>query len=343
MPLPQLQDFDFQGKKVLVRCDLDVPLECQKSKGKNQKCEIKDETRIRGCLATIEYLLKNGASVILLGHLGRPQGKVVEELKMAPVKQKLVELLGTDNFTLKENLRFNPAEENNDSEFARQLASLGDFYVNEAFAVSHRKHASIVGIPKFLPHAAGLHFVKEVENLSLAREKPERPLVFIIGGAKPETKVAYLDSFSRMADTVLVGGTIGINQKSKINLACRQAGNQNYNSKVKNIIYSDLVESGLDIDKNSVKRFSEIIRTARTVIWNGPMGKYEVGKWEAGTKEVAQAIAESKGFKIVGGGDTIAALKKFGFLDKMDWVSCGGGAMLEFLARGTLPGIEALT
>jgi phosphoglycerate kinase len=321
MKLPQLKDFDFKEKRVLVRADLDVPL---------RDGSVADDTRIKECLPTIEYLLKQGAKVILLGHLGRPDGKEVPELSLAPVAEHIKKLLKREgevedfcyhgsldnNLYLLENLRFDPREEANDPVYAKELVAMGDFYVNEAFASSHREHASIVGIPKHLPHATGFHFQKEVENLSKAIENPKRQLVFIIGGAKPETKMLFVEKFRRVADVVLVGGKLA--EKST------------------------LAESGLDINQQTVEKFKETIRKAGTIVWNGPMGKFEDKEWELGTREIAQAIAQSPAFKIVGGGDTIAALTKFGLLEKMDYVSTGGGAMLEFLAHGTLPGIEVL-
>jgi len=229
MNLPQLSDFNFQGKRVIVRGDFDVPL----GDGK-----ILDDSRLKECLPTIKYLLENGAKeIVLMGHLGRPDGKVVEELKLAPVAQKLRELIEekfqipnsnfqtisnsqifkiqnfdayqiSENVVLLENLRFDSREEGNEEGFARQLAGLGDFFVNEAFATSHRGHASIVGIPKLLPHCAGLHFAEEVENLSRVLENPKRSLVFVIGGAKPETKLPLVADFAKMADWVLIGGTL---------------------------------------------------------------------------------------------------------------------------------------
>ncbi len=343
MNLPKLEDFDFRGKKVLVRADLDVPL-----KGGI----IEDSSRIQEALPTIQYLLDHAAKVILLGHLGRPEGKVVEELRMRPVALKLMELLGveikplgaklaklefrnekteiyllSENLKLLENLRFFPGEESNDPELAKELALLGDFYVNEAFATSHREHTSIVGVPKLLPHAAGFHFVSEVENLSKAIENPKKPLVLVIGGAKPETKLPLALEFAKKADLVLVGGAL-VKKKNQENPP--------------NVLFAILTNDGFDIEEESIKKFSDIIKTAGTIIWSGPMGKYEEERWSAGTKGIVQAVAECPGFKLVGGGDTIAALKKFNLLDKMDYVSTAGGAMLEFLARGTLPGIEAL-
>lgn len=352
MKLPVLSDFDFQGKRVLVRVDLDVPL--RQSQG---KLIVEDDSRISECLPTINYLLEHGASLVLMGHLGRPEGKVVEELRMAPVAEKLKELLNvqctissgsekqalliynvqlgkfsvykiSENITILENLRFDPREESNDEGFAKELAGLGDFYVNESFATSHRAHASIVGIPKFLPHCAGLHFASEVDNLSKVLENPERPLVFVIGGAKPETKMAYVESFAAIADAVLIGGTLA-REKDKI--------------KEKPILdFADLSKDGLDISENSIVNFTDFIEGAGTVVWNGPMGKYEIPEGAEGTRRIGEAVTKIRGFKVVGGGDTIAALKKFELIDKMDYVSTAGGAMLEFLAKGILPGIEAL-
>lgn len=318
MKLPALHDFNFYGKKVLVRGDFDVPLQGEK---------IVDDARIRECLPTVKYLLDSGAKkIILMGHLGRPEGRVVENLRLAPIEEKFRGLLNSKNIIFLENLRFDKREEENDEGFAKELAGMGDFYVNEAFASSHREHASIVGIPKFLPHCAGLHFASEVENLSKVLENPAKPLVFIIGGAKLETKLPLIADFVRKADMVLVGGILPKFQ----------------NLKLKNVLFADLTEDGFDINSESISEFVEIIKKAGTVVWNGPMGKYEDEKYEAGTKKIGEAVAESEGFKVVGGGDTIVALKKFNLLDKMDYVSTGGGAMLEFLAKGILPGIAAL-
>ncbi|HUV72156.1 MAG TPA: phosphoglycerate kinase [Clostridia bacterium] len=334
MKLPQLRDFNFINKRVLVRCDFDVPL--RQAQG---RFLLADDIRIKQCLPTIEYLLKNRAQVILLGHLGRPKGQE-KSLSLAPVAKHLKKLLKRkgkvesisylgkldDNLYLLENLRFDKGEEKNEPQFAKKLAEMGDFYVNEAFASSHRKHASIVSLPKLLPHCAGFHFIEEVENLSKAIENPQRPLVMIIGGAKPEDKLPKVWQLAQEADFVLVGGTL-VRERLRVK---------------ENVIFADLRESGLDISEKSVKGFGETIKKAQTIVWNGPMGKYEDKGTQEGTKKIAEAIVKTKAFKIVGGGDTIAALTKFGLLGKMDYVSTGGGAMLEFLTQGTLPGIEAL-
>lgn len=334
MSLPNLRDFDFRQKKVLVRCDLDVPLE----KGK-----IRENSRIRECLLTVQYLLEKEAVVILAGHLGRPEGKETPELMMMPVAEEIARLLNQGfvekkeigdfsgyklgkNLFLLENLRFFQGEEANSPEFAEKLSSLADFYVNEAFGVSHRKHASIVGVPSRLPSMAGFFFEKEVENLSKSIKDPQRPVVFVIGGAKPETKLPFVYKFAEKADWVLVGGTL-VRDRVRVE---------------NNIIFADLKESGLDITEESIKKFLEIIAKAKTIVWNGPLGKYEDEKWEAGTREIAEAVAQASAYKIVGGGDTIASLTKFKLIDKMDYVSTAGGAMLEYLAEGSLPGIKAL-
>lgn len=335
MNLPLISDFSFQDKKVLLRGDLDVSL---------KDANVEEDSRLKECLPTILYLLDHGGKVVLIGHLGRPDGKVVEELRLIPVAEKFKELLGlqnsvstfkignfeaykiAENLILLENLRFDPREEKNDSDFAKELAELGDFYVNEAFATSHREHASIVGVPKLLPHAAGFHFAKEVENLSRVLENSKRPLIFVIGGAKPETKLPLVADFAKKADFVLIGGILCQNSKVQDpNVKCAKS-----------------TSDGFDINEESIKEFTEIIKTAGMIVWNGPMGKYEEEKYETGTRKIAEVIAENGGFKVVGGGDTIAALTKFNLIDKMDYVSTGGGAMLEYLAQGNLPGIEAL-
>lgn len=343
MKLPVINDFDYWQKKVLVRGDFDTPLEDGK---------IKDNSRIRQCLPTIKYLLEKKALIILAGHLGRPEGKVVKEFKLGVVAEEIVSLLGFGpvvetkisdfdgyelgpNLLLLENLRFFSGEEENSLEFTKKLSFLADFYVNEAFSVSHRKHASIVGLPAKLPSAAGFHFKKEVEKLSKAIENQQRPAVFIIGGAKPETKMPFVYKFAEKADFVLVGGTLAEVRVRPTDSAGRDGVREN-------IIFADLREDGLDITEKSATKFSEIISGAKTIVWNGPMGKYEEPGSEKGTREIAKAVANSLAYKIVGGGDTIAGLTKFKLVDKMDYISTAGGAMLEFLAKGTLPGIEAL-
>lgn len=345
MNLPKIDQFEFSGKRVLVRVDVDVPLG-----KKGNEWVVQDESRLKESWQTIKFLQEKGVEkIVLMGHLGRPGGRRVEELVLEPVASKFREMVNGERKDLKlrmgefegyrinekivllENLRFYPGEEGNDLEFARKLAGLGEVFVNEAFASSHREHASIVGVPRFLPHKAGFHFALEVENLGKVLEKPKRPLVLVIGGAKPETKLPLIKSFARLADKVLVGGAL----VKGFSLVDRQF-------QPGKIVLAELKEGGWDIDGESIKKFEEIIKKAGTVVWNGPMGKYEEEKWGQGTKKIAEAIADSLAFKVVGGGDTISALVKYGLVEKMDFVSTGGGAMLEFLAKGSLPGIEAL-
>lgn len=350
-----------------MRGDLDVPL--RQVQG---EFSVEDDSRIRECLPSIKYLLDHAAKVILMGHSGRPEGQMVEGLKLAPMAEKIKQLFNSqfspsagpvplwyragpvplwyraggfnfqlggfsayrisENLVLLENLRFYPGEENNDPQFAQALAVLGDLYVNEAFAASHREHASIVGVPKLLPHAAGFHFASEAEHLSKVLENPKRPLVLLVGGAKPETKLPLALEFAQKMDWVLIGGALAQSMKYK----------EQSDLKTKNILFASLTEDGFDIDGESIKKFSDIIKDAGTIIWNGPMGKYEEERWEAGTKRIAAEIAGCPAFKVVGGGDTIAALTKLNLIGKMDYVSTAGGAMLEYLLKGTLPGLEAL-
>ncbi|MDP2633080.1 MAG: phosphoglycerate kinase, partial [Candidatus Curtissbacteria bacterium] len=230
---------------------------------------------------------------------------------------------------LLENLRFWPGEETNDEEFAKKLAGIADIYVNDAFAVCHRTHASMVGVPALLPHAAGLHLQEEVETLSKLLEKPQRPFVAIVGGAKIETKIPVIENLSKVADEVLVGGYLPLEiEKEGLSLP-------------KNVLIATLGGDKKDIDEASVKKFSDVIKDAKTVVWNGPMGLYEEG-FEKGTLAVAQALIECAGFSVVGGGETSDFLESKNLLDKFSFVSSGGGAMLEFLAGKTLPGIVAL-
>lgn len=336
MKLPDIRDFDLAGKIVLLRTDLDVPLV--------KKAVIADETRIEESLPTINHLLSKNAKVIILAHLGRPGGEVVPELSLRPVADRLGKMLGKEvklvesieeakewigeGVILLENLRFWPGEEANEPQFARKLSSLGDFYVNDAFACSHREHASIVGLPKLLPHAAGLDLLKEVETLSSVRKSPKRPIVVILGGVK-KSKLNSVNGLLSWVDRVLIGGKLADYPEVDKLKDSRRA-------------LAVLTKSGEDITIESAEKFAQEIREAGTIIWSGPLGKVEEPRFERGTKIFAEAMAESKAFRIVGGGDTEAVLTRFGLVDKIDYVSSGGGAMLEFLAKGTLPGLEAL-
>jgi len=350
MKLPSVKGLSVKGKRVLLRTNYDVPLE----KTLNPKLQtpsilVEDETRIEESLETIKWLLERGAKVIAISHLGRPEGKEVSELSLEPVAEWLIENLKfkteklqfkiknfsgfriANNFFLLENLRFWPEEEKNNLDFAKELANLGDFYINEAFACSHRKHASIVDVPKFFPRqnrAFGFDFLREIEVLSRVREKPARPVVLLLGGTKKD-KIDYAKKLANWADWILVGGKLveyeDISQLTK-------------HPK----ILADLIKNGQDITMETVKKFKEIIFKAKTIVWAGPMGNFYNKRYEIGTKEIARAVVESKAFSVVGGGDTEAALTHFGLDRKISFISSGGGAMLEFLAEGTLPGIKAI-
>ncbi len=316
--LSSVKDLILTNRTVLLRTNYDVPL---------KEGKVVDSSRIKESLSTINYLLEQKAKVIILSHLGRPEGKVVPELSLKPVEGILNQLLQGNKVKLLENLRFDPREEKNEESLAKELASLGDFYINDAFAVSHRQHASIVGIPQFLPSAFGLDFLKEIEVLSKVREKPNRPVTVILGGVK-EDKLKMVDQLLSWADFILIGGKLP------------QLVEKTYPKKV---IIAQLKAEGEDITLESVNKFKEIIGQSGTIIWAGPMGVFEKAESELGTRQMAQAIVESQAFKIVGGGDTGAALTKFNLEEKIDYLSSGGGAMFEFLAKGTLPGIEAIT
>jgi phosphoglycerate kinase len=343
MKLPDLRNFDLKEKRVLVRCDFDVPLSESDRK-------VADDTRIQTSLPTIQFLLNQNAKVILLAHLGRPEGQVNEEFSLKPVFEKLQELLPRtkinfqinelsncelkteDNeITLLENLRFNKGEEENSLEFAQKLASLGDFYINEAFAVSHREHASIVTLPRLLPHAAGFNFQKEITVLSSAFENPKRPVVVILGGVK-EDKLKVIPGFLTWVDRILIGGYLPVLINKQPNLAIKDP----------KIEMGTLAENKLDLDLGTIERFSSVIQKAGTIIWAGPMGKIEDEEGQNSTRIIGQVIGSLNALRIAGGGDTEAALTKFNLLANMDYISTGGTAMLEFLANGDLPGLAAL-
>jgi len=329
--MKSVKEADVSGKRALVRCDFDDPTEDGR---------LVEETRIKSNLPTRNYLREKGASLFLVSKLGRPQGKdpklslrivlgVLEKYlgeEVAFKEDLKKETLGT--VTLLENIRFWPEEEAGDTEFSKTLASFGDLYVNECFATSHRGDASFIGIPRFLPAYAGLNLVREVEELSRVLKNPEKPLVVIIGGAKLETKLPAINNIAVVADKVLVGGRLMF-----------EIGGQTLPRNV--IVAPDDVDQK-DIGPKSVEVFKTIINTAATLLWNGPMGVVEVEKYLEGTEKIGQAVAFSTAYKIVGGGDTIAALGKLGLLDKIDFISTGGGAMLEFLAGKKLPGLVAL-
>ncbi|MGB6838865.1 MAG: phosphoglycerate kinase [Microgenomates group bacterium] len=318
MKLPRLEDLNVLGKKVLVRADLDT------------------DYRLQTLISTLDYLVKSNTKIILIGHKGRPDGKVVENLSLKPVSKLFAKMLMKElgeekmkklDMHVMENLRFNPGEETNDEHFAKHLAENGDVFINEAFAASHRKHASIVGLPKLLPSAAGLHFIKEVENLSRVVNQPKKPVLVIIGGAKKD-KLDYVEGFKEFADKILVGGRLPEFMPESTS-----------NDK---LIIARLIQDKEDITIRSIEEFGEEIAKAGTIVVVGPMGKFEEEGHRMGTERVFKSIVKSSAFKLAGGGDTRKAISMLGFSDKFDWISVGGGAMLEYLANGTLPGIQAL-
>lgn len=342
--LPTIRTVDVKDKRVFLRADLDVPLAQQTTINK-QQLTILDDTRLKTGLPTIQYLLENKAKLILAGHLGRPKGRD-SKFTLEPVgtwfakhfndiyhlsKTAINDFSGwniSDRLVLLENLRFYRGEEENDPLFSQKLANLADIYVNDAFAVCHRSHASIVGVAKILPHVAGFSLQKEIETLSLVLQKPKRPLVVVVGGKKIETKLPLIQKMLTIADHVLVGGKIA--QEVRINNPRLLVGRHN--------------SSGTDITEESIKNFIEIIKTAKTIVWNGPLGVIHNSDkdTERGTREIAQAIIHSNAYTVVGGGDITEFLREIGCIEKFDFVSTGGGAMLAFLSGEHLPGLEAL-
>lgn len=335
-----------RGARVILRADLDVGV-------KNGR--VVDDLRIRAGLATIRYLLRCGASIRIVGYLGRPQGKRNKRLSLEPVarllrrilkrrvvflpnpfsKESIRKHLRSRDIIFFENIRFWPKEQENSISFARRLADWGDYYVNDAFANSHRREASIAALAALLPSFAGLRLAKEVSVLEKVLRNPARPLVVIIGGVKLETKLPAVRLFLKDADKVLVGGAIANEllanpefvRHKKIHLPLGGVGN---------------ARPYKDIDGKTVRLFVSLIKDARTIVWNGPLGVAEIPKFTQGTKAIARALARSKAFTVVGGGHTIAALRQYGLLNGFSHVSTGGGAMLEFLAGKKLPGVEAL-
>ncbi len=381
-----VRDVNWSGKKVLVRCDFNVPLD---------GAVITDDRRITEALKTIAYLREEGAAVILCSHLGRPKG-VTPEFSLAPVAKRLSELLGVEvpllgdcvgaeveaacaalkagDVVLLENVRFHPEEEKNDPAFAAQLAKLADAYVNDAFGTAHRAHASTEGVAHILPGVAGFLIEKEIEFLGNAVENPKRPFVAILGGAKVKDKIAVIDSLLPNVDKLIIGGgmaftflkakgyEIGSSLFDETNFEYAKGLLVSAADKLvlptDVVIASELAETaatqtvdasaiptgmiGADIGPATIQLFGEVVRSAGTVVWNGPMGVFEMAPFEAGTRGVAQAMADCNGTTIVGGGDSAAAIEQFGFAEKVSHVSTGGGASLEFLEGIELPGIAAL-
>jgi phosphoglycerate kinase len=317
MNLPKITDLDVAGRRVLLRLDLDTKPD-------------ENDLRIKAAKKTLDYLYSQKAKIIIIAHKGRPasaDASARQALSLKPFEP----IFSYWEAEVKENLRFNPGEEANDEVYAREIASWGEVYINDAFASSHRAHASIVGVPKFLPHAAGFHFIAEVENLSKVLNKPERPLIFLIGGLK-EDKLPYIKAFEGFADKILVGGRLPA-----------FAEISNFQFPISNkIIVANLLADKEDITINSIEKFEKEIEKAGAIVLSGPLGKYEDEGHRQGTERIFKAVSESGAYKIAGGGDTEVALSLLGLEGRFDWVSVGGGAMLEFLSKKTLPGITAL-
>lgn len=388
-----IRDLDVRGKRVLLRVDFNVPLD--------EDGNISDDGRIRAALPTIKALLSGGARLIVASHLGRPKGQAVAEMSLKPVAMRLGELLGTEvafaadcvgaeaedqakslgdgQILLLENVRFHPGEEANEENFARQLASLAEIFVNDAFGTAHRAHASTEGVTRFLsPCVAGLLIEKELEFLGSALGDPKRPAVALLGGAKVSSKIDVITNLLTKMDTILVGGGMAFTflkaqgfeigtslfeeetfETAKEILArSKEAGVANFLLPTDCIIADKFSEDaqirvvdvreipqgwmGLDIGPETIGTFSGEIAEAGTVVWNGPQGVFEMEPFAAGTREIAQAVAESPAVTILGGGETAAAAESFGVAERMTHVSTGGGASLEFLESKVLPGIAAL-
>ncbi len=387
-----IEDIQVKGKKVLVRCDFNVPLDENKV--------ITDENRIRGALPTIKYLMEHGARVILCSHLGRPKGGFDMKYSLKPVADRLTQLLGRDvplakdvvgpdahrlademkdgDVMLIENVRFHPEEEKNDPEFSKQLASLAEVYVNDAFGTAHRAHSSTEGVAHLLhPAVAGFLIGKELSIMGKALEDPARPFVAILGGAKVSDKIGVITNLLEKVDTLIIGGGMSYTfqkalggrigksllEADKVDLAKEIlekaktkkvklllpidniAGDDFSNDAMRITVHSQEIPDGfegMDIGPKTQVIFANEIVNAGTVVWNGPMGVFEFENFAEGTRAIAKAMAECKGVTIIGGGDSAAAVEQMGYADKMTHVSTGGGASLEFLEGRALPGVIAL-
>lgn len=387
-----IKDIEVKGKRVLVRCDFNVPL---------KEGRITDDIRIVSALPTIDYLREHGARVILMSHLGRPEGEPKKGFTLAPVAERLTELLGEKvifaasdlvvdekvkeaanalkdgEVMLLENVRFRKEETKNGADFAKELASLGDIFVNDAFGTAHRAHASTAGIADYLPCVSGFLIEKEVKFLGDALENPARPFVAIMGGAKVGDKIPVIKNLLKKVDSLIIGGGMAYTffkaQGYEIGTSILDADNielakellaEAEKTGVKILLPVDAVcakefkndtefavyakenmpkdRMGMDIGPESVKLFTEAVKNAKTVVWNGPMGVFEMPNFENGTKKVAEALAESDAVTIIGGGDSAAACEQFGLKDKMTHISTGGGASLEFLEGKVLPGVAVI-
>lgn len=386
-----VEDIDVAGKRVLLRVDFNVPM--------NKKGVISDDTRIRACLPTINYLIDNHARVIICSHLGRPDGRVVEELRLAPVAMRLTELLGKPVEALRdcigteveaavnklkdgevillENLRFHAEEEANDASFAQALSRMADIYVNDAFGASHRAHASVVGVAEYLPAVAGFLMSQELDALSGALENPERPFAAMIGGAKVSGKLGVLENIISKVDALLIGGGMAVTflksrgygvgasriEKDRLDYV-QQLMDKAESLGVRlllpqDVIIAERLEAGsstrtvpitqipdgwvaADIGPRTIEEFSQELRKCRTVVWNGPVGVFEIPQFAEGTRHLARVLADLEATTVIGGGSTAEAVVEMGLADKMSHVSTGGGASLEFLEGKVLPGVAVL-
>lgn len=387
-----VKDIELKGKRALVRCDFNVPM---------KDGAITDDTRIRAAMPTIEYLRNSGAKIIIMSHMGRPKGEADMQYTLAPVAKRLGELLGCDvtfvtspqvvddavvkaaeglsegQVMLLENTRFRKEETKNEEAFSKQLAALGDVFVNDAFGTAHRAHCSTAGVADYLPAVSGFLIEKEVEYLGSAVDDPKRPLIAIMGGAKVGDKIKLIENLLNKVDTLLIGGGMaytflkakgyeigtsildeesidladklmkdaeskGVNMLIPVDVVC---ASEFSNDADKKTVSADSIPAdmmGMDIGPETVKLFAGEVAKAATVIWNGPMGVFEMPNFAVGTEEVAKALAASSAVTVIGGGDSAAAVKQFGLEDKMTHVSTGGGASMEFLEGKELPGIAVL-
>lgn len=386
LPVPQLEDLRLhEGTRVLLRADFNVPL---------RDGAIEDDLRISAALPTIHWLLSRGCEIVCCSHLGRPKGTRDPKYSLAPVAERLSELLGLPvalapgvadfatvdqsqrlergQIMMVENLRFEPGEEADDPAFALNLAELGDTYVNDAFGAAHRAHASIVGPPRVLPSAAGRLLAREVEVLGALLDEPKRPFVVVLGGVKVSDKLGLIDALLERCDRLLIGGAMAFTflaaegggvgdslvEADQIE-HCRRllatgkvaiptdvvaAPEMTAAAKTRHVAARSIPDGwkGLDIGPETAGAYSDELAGAATVLWNGPMGVFELAPFAAGTRTVADAVANCAGFTVVGGGDSAAAVREMGFADRIDHVSTGGGAALELIERGDLPGLQAL-
>lgn len=386
-----IKDIDVTGKKVIVRVDFNVPLDADRN--------ITDDKRIVGALPTIKYLVDNGAKTILVSHLGRPKNGPEEKYSMKPTAVRLSELLGKEvvmaadvigedakakaaalqngEVLMLENVRFHKEEEKNNPDFAKELASMAEIYVNDAFGTAHRAHASTAGLADYLPAVCGFLIQKEIDFMGKALSNPERPFVAILGGAKVSDKIAVIENLIDKVDSLIIGGgmaytflkAMGYNigtsicEDEKLELAKELmakaeakgvalmlptenvvANEFKADAEFKTVPSSEMPDGwmGMDIGAKTIETFSETIKAAKTIVWNGPMGVFEFPNFAVGTKALAKAVAESGAISIVGGGDSAAAVEQLGYADKITHISTGGGASLEFLEGKVLPGIDVL-